>query len=122
MLRRLFGRGTKEERSGTVLDARRMSTSTGAFVLAAASRKKSSRKVLPQHFFASAAIAGLVLGCAWTVYTNIFAASVYPSMGSAAFDAPVVKPAVAARPAPTSFAEVFASLPPPRALSKPESE
>ena len=99
-----------------------MSTSTGAFVLAAASRKKSSRKVLPQHFFASAAIAGLVLGCAWTVYTNIFAASVYPSMGSAAFDAPVVKPAVAARPAPTSFAEVFASLPPPRALSKPESD
>ena len=101
-----------------------MSTSTGAFVLAAASRKKSSRKVLPQHFFASAAIAGLVLGCAWTVYTNIFAASVYPSMGSAAFDAPVVKgtAAVAARPAPTSFTEVFASLPPPRALSKPESD
>ena len=102
-----------------------MSTSTGAFVLAAASRKKSSRKVLPQHFFASAAIAGLVLGCAWTVYTNIFAASVYPSMGSAAFDAPVVKgtAAVAARPAPPSFTEVFASLPPPpRALSKPESD
>ena len=34
----------QEERSGTVLDARRMSTSTSAFVLAAASRKKSSRK------------------------------------------------------------------------------
>jgi Protein of unknown function (DUF2778) len=101
-----------------------MSTSTGAFVLAAASRKKSSRKVLPQQFFASAAIAGLVLGCAWTVYTNIFAASVYPSMGSAALDAPVVKgtAAVAVRPAPPSFTEVFASLPAPRALSKPESD
>jgi hypothetical protein len=101
-----------------------MSTSTGAFVLAAASRKKSSRKVFAQHFFASAAIAGLVLGCVWTVYTNIFAASVYPSMGSAAFDALVVKRpfAVAARPAPPSFTEVFASLPPPRALSKPETD
>ena len=58
-----------------------MSTSTGAFGLAAASRKKSSRKVLPQHFFGSAAVAGLVLGCAWTVYTNIFAASIYPVDG-----------------------------------------
>ena len=91
-----------ERTIGIVLDARRMSTSTGAFGLAGHNRKKSSRKVLPQQFFASAAIAGLVLGCAWTVYTNIFAASVYPSMGSAALDAPVVKgtAAVAARPAP----------------------
>ena len=101
-----------------------MSTSTGAFVLAAPSRKRSSRKVLSRHFFASAAIAGLVLGCVWTVYTNIFAASVYPSMGSAAFDAPIAKrsDAVAARPTPPSFTEVFASLPPPRALSKPETD
>ena len=78
-----------------------MSTSTGAFVLAALQPQEVFPESPPQHFFASAAIAGLVLGCAWTVYTNIFAASVYPSMGSAAFDAPVVKPSprVAARPA-----------------------
>ncbi|WP_429027764.1 tlde1 domain-containing protein [Bradyrhizobium sp. I1.14.4] len=58
-------------------------------------------------------MAGLVLGCAWTVYANIFAASVYPSVGNASFDAPVVKRpvAVAARPTP-AFNEVFASLTP----------
>jgi type VI secretion system (T6SS) effector TldE1-like protein len=99
-----------------------MSTSTGAFGFAAASRKKSSRKVLPHHFFGSAAIAGLVVGCAWTVYTNILTANVYPPMDSAAYEAPVVKrePAVATRSTP-SFNEVFASLPPPPpTLSKPE--
>lgn len=100
-----------------------MSTSTGAFVLAAPVRRKSSRKVLPQYFFGSAAIAGLVLGCAWTIYTNIIAASVYPSVNSADFDAPVVKRpvSVAARPATPSFNDVFASLPPPPVLSKPDT-
>ena len=100
-----------------------MSTSTGAFVLATPIRKKSSRKIVPRHFFGSAAIAGLVLGCAWTVYANIFAASVYPSVNSAEFDAPVVKRpvSVAARPATPAFNDVFASLPAPPALSKPET-
>ncbi|WP_456733860.1 DUF2778 domain-containing protein [Bradyrhizobium sp. USDA 3364] len=58
-------------------------------------------------------MAALVIGCAWTVYANIFAASVFPSVGNASFDAPVVKRpvAVAARPAP-AFNEVFASLTP----------
>ena len=74
--------------SGVVLDARRMSTSTGAFGLAAHNRKKSSRKILPQHFLGSVAVAAVVLGCAWTVYTNVFGASIYPSMNSAAYDAP----------------------------------
>jgi hypothetical protein len=98
-----------------------MSISTGAFGLAAPNRKQSSRKVFSRYFFGSAAIAGLVLGCAWTVYTNILGASVYPSMDSAAFNAPVVKRPVAARPAPPAFDDVFASLPPPPALSKPET-
>ena len=46
------------------------------------------------------AVAGLVLGCAWTVYTNVFGASVYPSVNSADFEAPVVRnpTIVAARP------------------------
>ncbi|WP_371818052.1 tlde1 domain-containing protein [Bradyrhizobium sp. CCBAU 53421] len=99
-----------------------MGTSASAYVLGAPSRKKSSRKILPQHFFGSAAVAALVLGCAWTVYANIFAASVYPSVGNASFDAPVVKRpvAVAARPAP-AFNEVFASLTPaPAAPAKTE--
>ena len=111
-----------EERSGTVSGAGRMSKSTGAFVPAAPSRKKSSRTIISQYFLGSAAVAGLVLGCAWTVYSNIFAAGVYPSMNSAAYEAPVVKrpAAVAARSEAPSFNDVFASLPPPRMLSKPE--
>ncbi|MBR1225951.1 MULTISPECIES: DUF2778 domain-containing protein [unclassified Bradyrhizobium] len=92
-----------------------MSTSTGAFGLAAHNRKKSSRKVIPQHFLGGVAIAAVVLGCAWTVYSNIFAAGIYPSVNSAAFDPPVVKSSsiVASRPARPAFNEVFASLPQP---------
>ena len=68
-----------------------MSTSTGAFGLAAHNRKKSSRKVFPQHFLGSVAVAAVVLGCAWTVYSNVFGAGIYPSVNSAALDAPVVR-------------------------------
>jgi hypothetical protein len=101
-----------------------MSTSTGAFGLAAHTRKQSSRKIFPRYFFGSAAIAGLVLGCAWTVYTNVFGASIYPSVNNAAFDPPVIKRpvAVAARPATPAFNEVFASVAAPAPeLSKPET-
>ena len=99
-----------------------MSTSTGAFGLAGRNRKKSSRKILPQHFLGSAAVAAVVLGCAWTVYTNVFGASIYPSINSAAFDAPVVRQSsvAAVRPARPTFNEVFASLPaPPPKISAP---
>ena len=90
-----------------------MSTSTGAFGLAGHSRKKSSRKVIPQHFLGGVAVAAVVLGCAWTVYSNIFAASIYPSVSSAVLDAPLVKNStvIAARPPRPAFNEVFASLP-----------
>ena len=101
-----------------------MSTSTGAFGLAAHNRKKSSRKVIPQHFLGGVAIAAVVLGCAWTVYSNIFAAGIYPSVSSAAFDAPAIKQStvIAARPARPTFNEVFASLPQPAPkISAPES-
>jgi hypothetical protein len=101
-----------------------MSTSTGAFGLAAHNRKKSSRKVIPQHFLGGVAVAAVVLGCAWTVYTNVFGASIYPSVNSAAFDAPVARNStiVAARPARPAFNEVFAALPQPAPkISAPES-
>ena len=82
-----------------------MSTSTGAFAPAAHNRKKSSRKVLPQHFLGSVAVAAVVLGCAWTVYSNVFGASIYPSVNSAAFDVPVVSQSsvAAVRPARPTF-------------------
>ena len=98
-----------------------MGTSASACVLGASSRRKPSRKILPQHFLGSAAVAGLVLGCAWTVYANIFAASVYPSVSNAALDVPAVRRPVAsaARPAP-AFNEVFAAVTPPAAAPKAE--
>src|SRR2546423_14043128 len=100
-----------------------MSTSTGAFGLAAHNRKKSSRKIIPQHLLGSVAVAGLVLGCAWTVYSNVFGASVYPSVDNAALEAPVIKPAaLASRSARPAFDDVFASLPAaPPAISAPET-
>jgi hypothetical protein len=75
-------------------------------------RRKPSRKGIPPHFLGGVAVTGLVLGCAWTVYTNVLGASVYPTVNSAAFEAPVVKnPAtVAARPVQPAFNEIFASL------------
>ena len=74
---------------------------------------KSSRSVFPHYFLGSVAVAGLVLGCAWTVYTNVFGAGIYPSVSSAAFEAPPVASStvVAARPARPNFNEIFASLP-----------
>ena len=83
-----------------------------AFGPAVHNRRKPSRRGIPQQILGGVAVAGLVLGCAWTVYTNVFGASVYPSVNSAAFEAPTIKnPAVAvARPAPPAFNEIFASL------------
>jgi hypothetical protein len=77
-----------------------MSTSTAAYGPAAHNRRKASRKVIPQHFLGSVAVAGLVLGCAWTVYSNVFSAGVYPSMNNAAIDAHVIKRSVAASARP----------------------
>jgi len=60
-----------------------------------------------------AAVAGCVLLAGWTVYNNIFAASVYPTVGSAGYDEPVVKraPKVALREAGEAIRETFALLP-----------
>jgi type VI secretion system (T6SS) effector TldE1-like protein len=90
-----------------------MSKRMRAFGPAVHNRRKPSRKGIPQHFLGGVAIAGLVLGCAWTVYTNVIGASVYPSVNSAAFEAPVVKnpTVVAAHPVRPAFNEIFASLP-----------
>jgi type VI secretion system (T6SS) effector TldE1-like protein len=67
-----------------------MSTSTVAcYSFAAPKPRRSARKASSQSFLAGAAVTGLVLGCAWTVYANIFAAGPYPQVGSTGFDEPV---------------------------------
>jgi hypothetical protein len=78
-----------------------MSMSTGAYRRADSVRRKSSRKFISQHLLGSVAVAGLVLGCAWTVYSNVLSGGIYPSMNSAAVDAHVIKRSVAASARPT---------------------
>jgi hypothetical protein len=91
-----------------------MSTCTSAFGLAAPRHRGSSRKAIPNHVFGSAAVACLVLGCAWTLYANVFGASVYPQLSSANFDAPVIRraPALAVRNV-SAANDVVAALPEP---------
>jgi hypothetical protein len=81
-----------------------MSTSRVASVsFAAPKRRTPARTTSSQIFIASAAAAGLALGCAWTVYANVFAASPYPQLDSASFDAHVATP-------PASFAARIAPV------------
>jgi hypothetical protein len=75
-------------------------------------RSKSSGKAAANRLFGGAAIACLVIGCGFVVYNNIIAASVYPTLGSAGYDEPVVKPAkVATRSIAQRLSEAFAALP-----------
>jgi hypothetical protein len=68
-----------------------------------------------------AAVASLVLGCAFTVYANIFAASPYPQLGSTHFDAPVIRrQAAAVRSAPQDDSTTrIAEINPPPVISAP---
>jgi predicted transglutaminase-like cysteine proteinase len=102
-----------------------MSTSTSAFGLAAHKHRRSSCKAIPIHVFGSAAAACLVLACAWTLYADVFGASVYPQLRRANFDASVIRrPAIAVRSALSAantiiadLISVPASVPSPRLLS-----
>jgi Tlde1 domain len=94
-----------------------MSISTSAFGLAAHQHRRSSRKAIPNHVFGSAAVACLVLGCAWILHANVFGASVYPQLSSADFDSPVIRrPAFAVRSAPSAADTIAAALPEPAPL------
>jgi hypothetical protein len=94
-----------------------MSISTSAFGLAAHQHRRSSRKAIPNHVFGGAAVACLVLGCAWTLHANVFGASVYPQLGSANFDSPVIRrPVFAVRSAPSAADTIAAALPEPAPL------
>jgi Protein of unknown function (DUF2778) len=88
--------------------------------LAGRVRKNSSRKAVANRLVGGAAVACVVIGCGYTVYSNIIAASVYPTLGTAGYDEPVVRqPQAATRSIAQRFSEVFASLPeqPPAAIS-----
>lgn len=66
-----------------------------------------------RNLLGAAAIGCVVLGAGWTVYSNIFAASVYPTVGSTGYDEPVIKraPKVVLREAGDAIKEAFALLP-----------
>ncbi len=90
-----------------------LSTSTAAFGLSA-QKRRNSRKSGIQGFTGSAAVAALVIGCAWTVYSNILGASVYPSVNSIADEAPKARAQMSSivRKTPALIINhVFADLP-----------
>jgi Tlde1 domain len=68
-----------------------------------------------QSLFIAMAVSGLVIGCGWTVYANIFAASPYPEIGSVTFDAPIVRRF-------TSIAAHPVARPEPATVAVPETE
>ncbi|MDE2603041.1 MAG: DUF2778 domain-containing protein [Bradyrhizobium sp.] len=55
-----------------------MSTSA-CFEFAADTPRNFPRKAVPYRFVGSAAVACLIIGCGWTIYNNVFGASIYPS-------------------------------------------
>ena len=91
---RSIERSLEGERGGTSLDPRRMSYSASACVhVAVCKPRRSSRKSISPGFFGCAAVGGLVLASAWTVYANVIRADVYPTLGIANYDAPVIRSA-----------------------------
>ena len=97
-----------------------MSYGTGARQdFGAYNHRNSSRKANPYTIVGGAFVTCLVLGCAWTVYANVFGASVYPVTNLSNFDVAVVKrqatPAVPS--AAPAFDDVFAALSAPAPLS-----
>ena len=97
--------------------------STSRIASAGRSRRRWSRKAFSHGLVGGAAVACLVLGCAWTVYSNILSASLYPSLGRSSDVEAVAKRAsrLTARSAAQAISEAFASLPAP-AAKQPKSE
>ena len=84
---------------------------TSSVALAGRHRKKSSRKAISHTLSGGAAVACLVIGCGWTVYSNIINASAYPTIGNADHVEAVVRgPKVAERSNVQVIHETFAAL------------
>ena len=93
-----------------------------SLALAARNRKKSSGKAISHTLLGGAAAACLVLGCGWTVYTHIIAASVYPTIDGAGYGEPVERrPKLAARSAMQAVSEAFAAFPEAQVVPKSDS-
>src|SRR5882672_3083635 len=95
-----------------------MSISTSASgKFASQHHRRSSLKAFPNHVFGSAAVACLVLGCAWTVHANVFGASIYPTMADGNFDAPLIaRSSAVAAVNPVPVTTDSGSLPEPAAV------
>jgi Protein of unknown function (DUF2778) len=79
-----------------------MSTSTRAcYGFTAHHPRPSARKATSHNFFGGVAVGCLVLGCVWTVYANVFGASIYPAVTGDNLEVAVVKRPAAARNAVT---------------------
>lgn len=79
--------------------------------MAAKRRGTSPGKSISTTLFGGAAVACLLIGCAFVVYTNIIAANVYPTLDSAGYDEPVLaREKSAARTSARAVSEAFAAL------------
>jgi Protein of unknown function (DUF2778) len=88
--------------------------------LAGKVRTKSSGKAISYRLLSGAAVVCLVVGCGYIVHTNIIGASVYPTIGDAGYDEPVMRrPRLAARSATQAVSEAFAALPDTSVIEKP---
>jgi len=86
--------------------------STSSVALAGRHRRKSSGKAVSHTLFGGAAVACLVIGCSWTVYSNIINASAYPTIGTADHvEAVARRPKMAERSTVQVIHETFAALP-----------
>jgi hypothetical protein len=81
--------------------------------LAGQSRRKPSQKSVLIRRLSGAAIVCLMLACGWIVYTNIFGASAYPTLGSIGLDEPAapLTPRMITRNTAEAIEEAFAALP-----------
>src|SRR4051812_40613328 len=96
-----------------------MRKSTGAFKGSVASgRGRSSRKAIPLNLVGGGALAFVVLGCVFTVYNNVFGASIYPSIAASGIE-PAISPPVrsAAVKRPSTIALLTAAYTPEAARS-----
>jgi Protein of unknown function (DUF2778) len=85
-----------------------MNTSTSAcYDFPAYRPRNSGRKAVPHNLLGSVAVACLVAACGWTIYSNVFGASIYPSVGNDHIDVVAIKRPVAAR---TSLAAAGSSI------------